>query len=117
MKEFRSLEDVERVELPEEVAGVVRGVLANVEAFSSQIASQARNDVEAILIEAGDTDDAIRAVLGGHTLLDATLEGCVRVGTCFLTCVLFNNEYGISIVVHDAPWLDPAVRARLEDNL
>jgi hypothetical protein len=50
-------------------------------------------------------------------LLDATLEGCVRVGTCFLTCVLFNNEYGISIVVPDAPWLDPAVRARLEDNL
>jgi hypothetical protein len=30
---------------------------------------------------------------------------------------MFNNEFGVSIVIPDAPWLDPAVRARLEADL
>ena len=34
-----------------------------------------------------------------------------------LTRMLLNNQFGISVVIPNAPWLDPAIRARLMDNL
>ena len=119
MKEFRSIEDVEAAGLPDGLSGIVSGALkALIEAYA-EIGERydPGADGHTVLVEAGDTDDAIRTAIGGHTLRDAPFEGCSRVGTCFLTCVLLNNQFGISIVIPDEPWLDPGVRERLMADL
>lgn len=115
MKEFRSLEDVERAGLPDGVFRVVHDWLHElIECYAVDgYEYDPEADGHAVLIEPGDTDDAIRGAIGGSTLLDAPLEGCSYQGMCFFTCVMFNNQFGITIVIPDAPWLDPAVRTRL----
>lgn len=115
MKEFRSLEDIQRAGLPDDVSRVVRDSLkCLIDAYAN---SGDRYDPDddgiTVLIEKGDSDDTVRRAIGGSTLLDAVLEGVVFDRGVFLTVVLFNNEAGVTIAVPDAPWLDPAVRARL----
>jgi hypothetical protein len=118
MKVFRTIEDVERARLPGDLHAVVHGLL------SSIIAEYARGgctfnpdeDGHVLLIEEGDSDDAVRAALGA-TLLDAVLEGCTYESRTFVGCVQFNNQFIISVLVEDAPWLNPAARARLVQNL
>lgn len=119
MKEFRSIEDVEAAGLSCDISAVVRSTLTDLMEACAVCGEKynPESDGYAVLVEPGDTDDAIRTSLGGHTLKDALFEGCIHTGACFLTCVLFNNQFGVSIVIPDQPWLDPAVRARLEDNL
>jgi hypothetical protein len=36
---------------------------------------------------------------------------------CYLTCVLFNNEEGVTIVVPNDQYLDPEFREVLEGNM
>ena len=119
MKDFRSIEDVERARLPDDVTRVVRGTLEGlIECHAdSGFEYDPEADGHTVLVEAGDTDEVIRAAIGGHTLRDAPFEGCSRAGACFLTCVLFNNQFGVSVVIPDEPWLDPAVRERLMADL
>ena len=106
MKEFRSIEDVNAAGLAEDLSGVVRSTLTDLmDAYAeSDERYDPGEDGYTVLVESGDTDDAIRAAIGGSTLLDAPFEGCVRAGACFLTCVMFNNQFGVSIVIPDAPW-------------
>lgn len=117
MKEFRSIEDVDRANLPEGLREAVRGTLTTLIDAYAEVGERYDPDADGhtVLVERGDTDEVVRAAIGGYTLRDAPLEGAVHEERlqCFLTCVLFNNQYGISIVVPDAPWLDPEVRARL----
>lgn len=119
MKEFRSLEDVEKAGLPDEVYRVVYDWLHElIECYAADgFVFDPDNDGHIVLVEEGDTDDAIRSAIGGSTLLDAPLEGCSYQGTCFFTCVMFNNQLGVCIVAPDSSWLDPAVRARLVSEL
>jgi hypothetical protein len=118
MKTLRTLEDLERAHLPGNVFPVARDLLAQLIADYAEHghAFNPDEDGHIVLIEEWDADDDIRAALGAG-LLDAVLEGCVYERGCFVACVLFNNQFGVSIVVEDAPWLDPAVRERLMQNL
>lgn len=119
MKAFRSLEEVRAATLPD---GVFRAVYETLERFIGAyeeygMAYVPEDAGHVVLVEAGDTDEVLRAGLGGYTLQDALFEGAVYDHGCFLTCILFNNEYGLSIIVPDAPWLDPGVRARLTEEM
>jgi hypothetical protein len=119
MKEFRSIEDVERARLPDDLRRVVRGTLERlIEAYAERGgAYNPDEDGHTVLVEPGDGDDAIREAIGGHTLRDAPFEGAAYERGCFVTCVLFNNQFGVTVVVPDAPWLDPEVRRRLTEDL
>jgi hypothetical protein len=119
MKEFRSLEDVDRALLPDDLLKVVRGTLKGlIDAYAEAGETfDPDEDGYTVLVERGDTDEVTRAAIGGYTLRDALFEGAVYEHGCFLTCVLFNNQFGVSIVVPDEPWLDPEVRARLASDL
>lgn len=119
MKEFRSLEDVERARLPDDLARVVRGTLEGmIEAYAGSGDRYSPDaDGWTVLVEQGDGDDAVRDAIGGSTLLDAPFEGVSVSRGYFLAVWLANNQFGISIVIPDAPWLDPAVRARLMRDL
>ena len=114
MKTFKSLEEVEVAALPpplkEAVRGVVRGI---VHAYAEHGETyDADEHGYCVLIEEGDTEADVAAEVG-YGLRSALFEGGLYEDGCFLTCTLHNNEYGISWVVPDAPWLDPEIRARL----
>ena len=119
MKEFRSLEDVEEARLPDAVGRAVHGTLKRlVDAYAGCGGRyDPAVDGYAVLIEPEDADDAVRAAIGGSTLRDAPFEGAAYEHGCFVTCVLFNNQFGVSIVIPDAPWLEPSVRERLMADL
>ncbi len=115
MKVFKSLEDVDAAALPPPLHEVCRGTLAAlIDAYAEH--GQTYNwedDGYVVLVEEGDADAEFEAECG-YPLRDALFEGCVVEDGVFLTCVLHNNQFGISIVVPDAPWLDPDVRAKLQ---
>ena len=69
-----------------------------------------------VLAERGDTDDDWRGLMGS-ALADALFEGATLEHGCFVAVVLMNNEYGYTIVVPDAPWLDPKALSRLIDAM
>lgn len=118
MKIIRTLEDVDRSGLSELAHPVVRDLvtgIANDYAQNGQLFNP-DEDGHVLLVEKGDTDEEMRAALG-TTLLDAVIEGCVLDRGHFITLVLFNNQFGVSVVVEDAPWLPAAVRDRLANNL
>ena len=68
-----------------------------------------------VLLYSEDTTDQDALDLFGRTWMDACLEGVIydEEAKCFLTCVLTNNQFGYTIIVPDAPWLDPKFRAKL----
>ena len=69
-----------------------------------------------VLAERGDTDDDWRGLMGS-SLADALFEGATLEHCCFVAVVLMNNEYGYTIVVPDAPWLDLKSLTRLIDAM
>ena len=115
MKTFLTLEDIEHARLPGNVIPVVHDLLANLIAEHTEHGYTFNPDEDGhiVLIEEGDTDEAVREAIGGRTLLDVVLEGCTLDRGFFIAVVLFNNQFGVSVVIEDAPWLDPAVRTRL----
>ena len=119
MKVFRNLEEVARARLPDALSQAVTAVMQTLlEAYAECGAPfDPEADGYTVLVERGDTEASVREAIGGYALLDAPFEGAVLERGCFVTCVLLNNQFGVSVVIPDAPWLDPAVRARLMDNL
>ena len=114
MKVFKSLEDVETAGLSpplhEVVLRVVQGLIHAYSEFGDVY--DPADDGYVILIEEGDSDADVAALVG-YSLRDALFEGGFLEDECFLTCTLHNNQFGISWIVPDAPWLDPAIRVRL----
>jgi len=118
MKVFRTLDDVERASLPDGLLRAIHGWLRELiechEAAGYRFDPDA--DGHAVLIEEGDLDDAVRSAIG-NPLSDAPWEGVTLTGGLFLAVLMRNNQFGITVFVEDAPWLDPAARSRLEANL
>lgn len=65
-----------------------------------------------IVIEREDSDDAVHALVG-YSLRDVAIEGGHYSDCCFVFCTMHNNQYGITWIVPDETWLDPALRQRL----
>lgn len=118
MKVFRTLDDVERAGLPDGLFRAIRDWLRElIECHESAgYRFDADADGHAVLVEEGDGEDAVRAAIG-HSLSDAPWEGVTLSGGLFLAVLMRNNQFGITVFVEDAPWLDPAARSRLEANL
>ena len=69
-----------------------------------------------VLAERGDTDDDWRNLMG-CALSAAPFEGATLEHGCFVAVVLMNNQFGYTIVVPAAPWLDPKALSRLIDAM
>ncbi len=103
--------DLNKARLPPNVRHAARSALHNI---ITAYGTDYPDDNYVVVIDRTTTDlDALS--LFGRTWSAAVLEGVgyQRETRCFLTCILFNNESGVSIIVPDAPWLDPAFRAKL----
>jgi len=77
----------------------------------------AEDDGYIILIEPEDADRTLDELWDGCTLLNIPWEGIMLRGDFFIAIYLANNEYGLTFVIPDAPWVDGKLREFIEDIL
>ena len=70
-----------------------------------------------ILIEPEDVDRTLDELWDGATLLNIPWEGIMLRDGFFIAIYLANNEYGLSFVIPDAPWVAGELRELIEDIL
>lgn len=123
MKIFMSLEDVAASGLAgpvRELAGRLVEDLIRIYADEGGAEWDAETEGHVVLVEATDGPEDKHVVEHlGYPLHLAPLEGASydEASRCFLTCLLWSNECGVTIAVQDHPGLDPRLRARLEEDL
>ena len=116
MQMFTSILQVQRARLPPEIRKVVfRTVLALIEAYKEY---DPGDDGYVVLVDQ-TTTDAHATELIGAPWTEASLEGVTydAEAQCFETCVLFNNHFGITVIVPDRSWLDATFRAKLREEM
>lgn len=121
MKKFKSMEDINRHWLPSKHRNTVRKEMyAITRGYGRGYDPNLHGYV--IYVERHDSVIDFRDV--GFNPEDGGLAGAMfevvwydPVGGCFVGFTLANNEFGLSIVIPDLPWLDPKLRKNLVDNL
>ena len=68
-----------------------------------------------VLIEEGDVSNALTLPELGCRLEEVPWEGAAMHGQFFHAVHLTNNEFGISFLIPDAPWVRGKLRSVLED--
>ena len=114
MRTFKTLADVESAGLTPAVKGVVIGCIRSLmDAYGEDFDA---DEVGGVVLLDRDTTDDDAYELFGRTWVEGLYEGVAydEPSRCYLTCVLFNNEEGVTIVVLDEPDLDEVFREVLE---
>ena len=114
MKTFRTLEDVESAGLVPAVKDVVLSCVQSLmDAYGEDFDA---DEVGGVVLLDRDTTDDDAYELFGRTWVEGVYEGVTydEPSRCYLTCVLFNNEEGVTIVIPDEPDLDEVFREILE---
>lgn len=75
------------------------------------------DDGYVILIEEGDVNRTLDELWDGATLLNIPWEGIMLQGDFFIGIYLANNEYGLTFVIPDSPWVNGELRTLIEDIL
>lgn len=116
MHRIRCSDDIERADLPPPVRAFVRErwqiVMEQYEKLGAEYDPD--DDGEFVVLEPGEETRPIDAV-DSPALAEMILEGVVHDAArgCFLAVYIPNNSWALSVVVPDAPGLDPLVRERL----
>lgn len=113
MLTFRSLEDIQKARLPTHlippVTKLMQGILA---AHGSGYRPD--NDGFIILVTPTDTDKSLadRLCIRWN---ESCFEGVSydKASRLYHAVILRNNQFTLSILVPDEPWLDPAIRSRM----
>ena len=117
MLTFRSLTEVEQAQLtPKHRRAVTRAMRSLLDAFGDNYNP---SDCGFVVLLNQHTTDTDALELMGRTWADARLEGVSfdSETNCFLTVWLANNQYGLTFLVPNEEWLDPAFRAVLLDEM
>lgn len=113
---FRSIDDVIKARLPphlnESVLKTMQAILKAHPAYAPE------DDGLLILITPTDTDDSLGERLGDKWQ-EGGFEGVTfdPVSRVFSTMILRNNQFGISILIPDEPWLPTAIRERITSQM
>jgi len=113
MLTFRSLADAEQARLtPKLRRAVIRALRSLLDAYGENYDP---DDCGFVILLNEHTTDADALELMGRPWSEARLEGVTfdKETNCFLTVWLANNQYGLTFLVPDEEWLDPAFRALL----
>lgn len=113
MLTFRSLADIRKARLPPRIIRALTDVMGRLLAACGP--EYDPDDDGYLVLITSHTTDADGVALMGVPWREARLEGIVydRENRCYLSCILFNNQFGLSLIVPDEPWLDAAFRQRL----
>ena len=116
MKMFKTLQEVESAGLTPAVKSVVTSCIVSLmDAYGEDFDA---DEVGGVVLLDRDTTDDDAYELFGRTWVEGLYEGVMydEPSRCYLTCVLFNNEEGVTIVVPDGSDLDAVFREVLEGN-
>ncbi|SMF97221.1 hypothetical protein SAMN02949497_4641 [Methylomagnum ishizawai] len=109
---FKSLRDLKGARLPLEISALIRGLVGDLIVACHPYDPEA--DGYVALVEDGD-DLAELSALGLPYGLDCVPFEAVEVEAgCYVGVFLANNQFGLTVVVPDAPWLPPECRSALE---
>lgn len=117
MKTFRSIEDVLAADLPlRHRKLLLRFVMNLADAYGTDFDPEL---VEGAIMLDQTTTDEQALELFGQPWHEVPYEEVMfdEPSRCFLTCVLFDEGEGVTIMVPDEPWLDPVLRARFERGM
>jgi len=114
MRIFRSLLDVENPPLPPEMSALIHGLVVGL--FLACEPYDPDADGFVVLMEEADDPADLSALSMPYGLESVPFEA-VEVDEetgCYLAVFLANNQFGLTFVVPDAPWLPPGCRDALE---
>ena len=95
-------------------AGPLRDLVVGCVGF---VGHTAQEDGYAALIEATDVDLVLMDVGLPYRLIDVPFEAVRMVEGHYVGVFLANNQFAITFLVPDAPWLPSAVREHLEKHM
>lgn len=113
MLAFRSLTEVEQAHLtPKHRRAVIRALRSLLVAYGDNYNP---DNCGFVVLLSQHTTDADALELMDRAWAEARLEGVTfdKETNCFLTVWLANNQYGLTFLVPNEEWLDPAFRALL----
>ncbi len=114
MKPFKSSSDVEATCLQPQLEMLVKRLFTQLRDVYEDGGYEYRPEDDGFLVLLEEHDSAnVPATQYGYTLLNAIYEGVQVVDCCFVAHVLHNNQFGITWIIPDAPWLDKRLRERL----
>ena len=70
-----------------------------------------------VLVEPGDMDRVLADLCLPYRLCEVPFEAVHMVEGHFCGVYLANNQFAITFLIPDAPWLTPDIRSHLEDLL
>lgn len=119
MKQFKSANDLLQLAQDDPaypiVANLVKRLIVDYEAEGWTHDPDA--DGWICLIEREDLDRPLNEIWDDWTLFDIPWEGITKDGDHYIAVFLANNQFGLAFVIPDAPWLTPAFRNMIEENL
>ncbi|SMF97239.1 hypothetical protein SAMN02949497_4659 [Methylomagnum ishizawai] len=109
---FKSLRDLEGARLSLEISALIRRLVSDLILACHPYDPEADGYV-ALIEDGGDLADL--SALGLPYALDSVPFEAVQVEAgCYVGVFLANNQFGLTVVVPDAPWLPPEYRSALE---
>jgi len=113
MLAFRSLEDIPKARLPTHLIQPVTKLMRCIHAAHGSD-YQPDDDGYVILVTPTDTDKNLADRLGTRWN-DSCFEGVSydKASRLYHAVILRNNQFTLSILIPDEPWLDPDIRARM----
>jgi hypothetical protein len=119
MYTFKSTEDLSKLSPDDPAYATIKELIEQlITAYSPPgRAYDPEDDGYIILIEPEDVDRTLDELWDVATLLNIPWEGIFLQGNYYVGIALLNNEYGLTFVIPDAPWVDGELREMIEDIL
>ena len=116
---FKSPEDLSKISHDSNAHNTVKDLIEQlISAYGPPgRAYDAEDDGYIILIEPDDAQRELDELWDGCTLLNIPWEGIMLQGDFYTAIYLANNEYGLTFVIPDAPWICGKLRSLIEDIL
>ncbi|RII25151.1 MAG: hypothetical protein CXR31_14775 [Geobacter sp.] len=113
MLAFRSMEDIPKARLPTHLVSPVTKLMRGIYAAHGA-GYQPDDDGYVILVTPTDTDKSLAERLGTRWN-ESCFEGVSydKASRLYHAVILRNNQFTLSILVPDEPWLDQAIRTRM----
>ena len=119
MLTFKSTEDLNKLSPTDPAYATIKELIEQlITAYSPPGRTyDAEDDGYIILIEPEDAQRELDELWDGCTLLNIPWEGIMLRDGYYTAIYLANNEYGLTFVIPDAPWVTGELRDFIEDIL
>jgi hypothetical protein len=109
---FEQMEHIPKARLPSHLEAYLTRLFAGI--ISTNPLYDPQNDGQIILLEPSDNDISVSEIVGARWR-DSCFEGASMSTEyhCFHMVILRNNQYCISVIAPDEPWLDADIRTRI----